>query len=545
MTINKINFFLISFLFILSSCAPPSQVNIIPSYNYSLEKGVYIECQSIDDLNVTNLLEYKFNSAGIPTVTSKYSNHTYTFSFLYRWRLDVPAGRVFSEFKGVLKDDNNIAVANFSFTQSDFGGKTIDSVLNEIVNKILSRNLKLDKKTDEIAEQSKLEKWLKFKITEPEVRKDLDNRINNVNAIEGIWNVSEKGKAKSISDGSELLNIPENNNVYRIAIIQDTTNSGYDFICLVLESKYDEWTTGMLKARFRKTAYDKLYEGIWYRKDFSEERDNYVIDEFGIMTHNSSRIESLIGKSIELYTETTFIKAYPLLNQNSFSPASVTKNIKSTGSGFILSSDGIVITNYHVIKEAKNIEILFPSIDIKLDAFLKLKDKNNDIAILQIFDFDLSKITKTDIPYSIGKINSVKTGQEVFTLGFPLGSIMGTKPRLSSGRINSLYGIEEDPRLFQIGNPLQPGNSGGPLFNENGELVGIVVSGLNAEYFYENMGIIPQNVNFAVKVSYLESLIGMLPNEKEISKRNNTLSGKIMEEQIELLNPFIVQVHSY
>jgi len=76
-------------------------------------------------------------------------------------------------------------------------------------------------------------------------------------------------------------------------------------------------------------------------------------------------------------------------------------------------------------------------------------------------------------------------------------------------------------------------------------LVGIVVSGLNAEYFYENLGIIPQNVNFAVKVSYLESLIGMLPDEENISNRENLLIGKKMEEQIELLNSYIVQVRSY
>ena len=68
-----------------------------------------------------------------------------------------------------------------------------------------------------------------------------------------------------------------------------------------------------------------------------------------------------------------------------------------------------------------------------------------------------------------------------------------------------------NPRLFQISNPLQPGNSGGPLFNFKGELVGVVVSSLNAKAFYDNLGIVPQNVNFAIKNSYMKNMLEMLP----------------------------------
>ena len=92
---------------------------------------------------------------------------------------------------------------------------------------------------------------------------------------------------------------------------------------------------------------------------------------------------------------------------------------------------------------------------------------------------------------------------------------------------------------------MQPGNSGGPLFNIKGELVGIVVSGLNAKYFYDNIGIIPQNVNFAVKVSYLNNLIGMIPEDEEISRRKSSISNLSLENQVELLNPFIVQIKVY
>jgi serine protease Do len=113
-----------------------------------------------------------------------------------------------------------------------------------------------------------------------------------------------------------------------------------------------------------------------------------------------------------------------------------------------------------------------------------MKDKNNDLAILEINNFSTLEFELNKIPFSIGDMQSAKVGQEVFTLGFPLGSILGSTAKLSTGKINSLYGIDDNPSLLQIGNPLQPGNSGGPLFNMQGELVGVVVSGLNAKYYY-------------------------------------------------------------
>ncbi len=89
---------------------------------------------------------------------------------------------------------------------------------------------------------------------------------------------------------------------------------------------------------------------------------------------------------------------------------------------------------------------------------------------------------------------------------------------------------------------IQPGNSGSPLFNSNGEFIGLVFSSLNAKFFYENSDIIPQNVNFAVKSNYLLNLISLLPDEKEISDRKNLLKDLPLEKQIELIQPFIVNV---
>lgn len=220
-------------------------------------------------------------------------------------------------------------------------------------------------------------------------------------------------------------------------------------------------------------------------------------------------------------------------------------SILSSGSGILIYDSGIIVTNYHVVEEATKIEVIFPVNGLKITASIRLKDSKNDIAILILNDFSYSSIFKQSIPFTVADANTIKIGEEVFTLGFPLGDIMGSKSRLSNGRINSLYGLQDDPRLFQISNPLQPGNSGGPLFNNKGELVGLVVSSLNAKYFYENVGVIPQNVNFAVKSTYIQNLISMMPEGDEILKRKNLVKQTKMEEQIEQLNPFVVQIKVY
>ncbi len=221
-----------------------------------------------------------------------------------------------------------------------------------------------------------------------------------------------------------------------------------------------------------------------------------------------------------------------------------TGNLKSSGSGMIISESGIVVTNHHVVNDANNITVSFPIKSATFKADIKVKDINNDLVLLQLKDFEYNKIFDENIPFSFGQVSDLNIGQEVFTLGFPFGDIMGTNSRLSSGRINSLFGINDDPRLLQMGNPLQPGNSGGGLFNSNGELIGVVVSSLNASYFYENLGIIPQNVNFAIKISLLKNLIEMLPDSRQILNTKSQINNYDMEKQIQTINPYVVQVKS-
>jgi len=94
-----------------------------------------------------------------------------------------------------------------------------------------------------------------------------------------------------------------------------------------------------------------------------------------------------------------------------------------------------------------------------------------------------------------------------------LQSILGSNPKFSEGVVASRTGLQDDPRSLQISAEIQPGSSGGPLFNSQGDVIGIVVATLDAAKLYAMAGTLPQNVNWAIKSDYLMNLIGMLPNE--------------------------------
>jgi S1-C subfamily serine protease len=100
---------------------------------------------------------------------------------------------------------------------------------------------------------------------------------------------------------------------------------------------------------------------------------------------------------------------------------------------------------------------------------------------------------------SVADSKTVKLGSSVATVGFPNTFLQGLSPKLSDGKIASLKGFRDDPNEFQISVPIQPGNSGGALFNDKGNVVGVVTSKLDQAVAVELTGMIAENVNYAVK----------------------------------------------
>ena len=203
------------------------------------------------------------------------------------------------------------------------------------------------------------------------------------------------------------------------------------------------------------------------------------------------------------------------------------------GSGVILTSNGYIATNNHVIEDARDIEVefLYKNEIRSFNATVIQTDRINDLAILKIQDSNFSNLGV--IPYSF-KTKNVEVGESVFALGYPMAlSGMGKEIKFTDGRISSRTGFQGDITTFQSTTPIQGGNSGGPLFDLKGNLIAINSAKLKAD--------VADNVSYSIKSSYLLSLIDALP--QNISVPNSSLlTTKPLTEQIKTLSKFVVLI---
>ncbi len=380
------------------------------------------------------------------------------------------------------------------------------------------------------SQPNKLEKYAFSE--ESDFRNYFSMTWDTLDPIEGIWTCSE----------IDFINTrDENLNYCRVAIIRDQYSKSRDFVEVVLKGGANKvWDNyaGRITAHFTKSSNSNIYISKQFGIDGTFSNQNFTFYEDGTFHSKGTRRVEYEGNIYTQQYDQFYVKLFPAGNYTKSKG-----NSPSTGSGFLLSKNGYVVTNYHVIENSNKVEVYFPASTKTYSAQIKLKDKGNDLVILELDNFSFFDISNDEIPYTLADQYNIKIGQESYSLGFPFGSILGTNASLSSGRITNLNGIEDNPKLLQINNNLQPGNSGGPLFNLNGELVGVVVSGLNAKYFYENAGIIPQNVNFAIKLDYLLPLLTQLGIGDEIKNRVNRLSNLKLEDQIDIVKFCIVQVN--
>ncbi|MBY0336682.1 MAG: trypsin-like peptidase domain-containing protein [Acetobacteraceae bacterium] len=163
----------------------------------------------------------------------------------------------------------------------------------------------------------------------------------------------------------------------------------------------------------------------------------------------------------------------------------------STGTGFLIAGER-VMTNHHVIEGCNRILLRTPS-NHWLEARPPARhDAQLDLAILNVPGLGGPTLAFRGTP-------SVRRGEGVVAYGFPLAGLLSSDPKLTRGEVNGLRGIGDNPNQYQISAEVQPGNSGGPLVDMQGHVVGVVVSKLNAQAVSRRTGDIAQNVNFAVQ----------------------------------------------
>lgn len=180
-------------------------------------------------------------------------------------------------------------------------------------------------------------------------------------------------------------------------------------------------------------------------------------------------------------------------------PASKPAKPKS-GTGFVVSANGHIVTNHHVIDGCSDLKG-----NITGEAAMVLRvvssDANNDLALLQ------APSTATFKEFARIRDRSIRSGDSVVAIGFPFHGLLTSDLTVTTGIVSSLSGMRNDSRFLQISAPVQPGNSGGPLFDTTGQIVGVVTGKLDGLRVAVATGSIPENINFAIKTGALRDFL--------------------------------------
>lgn len=186
-----------------------------------------------------------------------------------------------------------------------------------------------------------------------------------------------------------------------------------------------------------------------------------------------------------------------------------------SGTAFFIDAHGHALTNAHVVQGCKGIQMGLGN-GLTAEAKVAASDLQNDLALLTVSP-------EVGTYARFGAANP-RQGDEVVAYGFPLAGALSTQGTLSSGIVSALVGLRDDSRLLQISAPIQQGNSGGPLFDRDGHVIGVVSGKINAMRVAALTGDIPQNVNFAIKTHIVTNFL-----ETNGVKFEPATGGKTME----------------
>lgn len=297
--------------------------------------------------------------------------------------------------------------------------------------------------------------------------------------------------------------------IYRLAFIQN--DEGAFLVYVGSTSTIGTWKCGEIKAVLRPTVSKSIYKADWY------------------MLHKtlSTAVITFEGATMKLHiyennSDNVYVR---MAGGTQFNDAN-TYSEKWSGTGFALKG-GYVLTNYHVVDEASTINIYGIGGDFTngVKATVVGSDKSNDLALLKLSG-EVPASFNT-IPYGF-KSKIADVGEDVYVLGYPLTATMGEEVKLTNGIISARTGFDGNVSQYQISAPVQPGNSGGPLIDYNGDVIGVVCAKhLEAE-----------NVSYAVKTSQVKNLIESV-SDLSVMNTTNMLQGKSLKEQVKSVNKYV------
>lgn len=290
----------------------------------------------------------------------------------------------------------------------------------------------------------------------------------------------------------------ESDNLYLIYVGEDKSTAG--------------WKFGERTAVLRSTTINGLYKASYY------ENDSPIID--GTIAFDAASMTIIIGDEDPIIYIRMGDANTEIVNH---------QTEQWSGTGYAIEN-GYVVTNNHVVEGAKTISVKGVKGDTNTGytAEVVATDKINDIAILRISDSQFTGFGT--IPYAVQQ-RMADVGEDVFVLGYPLTQALGNEIKLTNGIISSRTGYQGNIATYQMSAPVQPGNSGGPMFDNKGNVIGIVVAGVPGA----------ENVGYAIKTTYLNILIESAGLNIKLPA-NNTISTFALAEKVKRVKNFVFYI---
>ncbi|MBP5548046.1 MAG: trypsin-like peptidase domain-containing protein [Bacteroidales bacterium] len=302
-------------------------------------------------------------------------------------------------------------------------------------------------------------------------------------------------------DGCKIAVVQSKDSIFAVYAGQDKGDSG-------------SWKIGEVKALLRPMAISNAYKALWFTKDKTKET--------AIITFDA------ISMTVSFNNDNTNV--YVKMGD----PRTISKDVENTiefwtGSGFALGN-GYIVTNNHVVGTAKKIIIkgVDGDLNTSYSAVVVAMDKVNDISVIRINDPNFKDYG--EVPYAVLQ-RMANVGEDIFVLGYSLTQALGNEIKLTNGIVSSRTGYKGDISAYQISAPIQPGNSGGPLFDNDGNVIGIVVAGVPGT----------ENVGYAIKTSYLKILIESAGLNIKFPT-NNSISTLSLAEKVKRVKNYVFYI---
>lgn len=377
-----------------------------------------------------------------------------------------------------------------------------------------------------------------FAVTEEEAKAYFQRCILNLDPIEGFYSVEFRGNGSSVfgSAWSQYSNTTLMPDMYIVKMNEE--RDGRYLVCIG-DTKSQNWERYWVLENIGTTQAYKFY--VFNDKNEVIQSCQVVLNGGVSFTANFSNMSAAGNDFYQAGTghsfQISFIKSFPTAEMYKAAVKEEIKKNYSSGTAFALNGNYFA-TNYHVYGNKKF--ALAKGIDNNAyHAYFVAGDEANDLAVFQIRDPKFTGFQ--NIPYRLAT-ETAEIGEEVWTVGYPETDRLGDEAKYTKGEISALSGSSSDgekiktndSRFYQITTPIAHGNSGGPLFDESGNLIGITSNG------WSDLN----NVNYAIKSQLLWTLLESF-GLKSAAPDQNILDSLKQKDKIKMVKPYIFRVLCY